>query len=88
VVAMLAEDNRPPAHLGVTHWSAWLLAEHQSGTSLPGMIDLPFWSSLTSESDTLPPSAGHDQDFDVPSLTSAETDGRTPMITRLPASGL
>jgi hypothetical protein len=85
---MLAEDNRPPAHLGVTHWSAWLLAEHQSGTSLPGMIDLPFWSSLTSESDTLPPSAGHDQDFDVPSLTSAETDGRTPMITRLPASGL
>jgi hypothetical protein len=52
------------------------------------MIDLPFWSSLTSEFDTPPPSAGHDQDFDVPSLTSAGAGGRTPMITRLPASGL
>jgi hypothetical protein len=68
---MLAEDGRPPAHLGVTHWSARLLAEHQSGTPLPGMIDLPFWSSLTSESDTPPPSAGRNQDFDVPSPTSA-----------------
>ena len=27
VVATLAEDGRPPAHLGVTHWSARLLAE-------------------------------------------------------------
>jgi transposase len=26
VVATLAEDGRPPAHLGVTHWSARLLA--------------------------------------------------------------
>jgi transposase len=26
VVAILAEDGRPPAHLGVTHWSARLLA--------------------------------------------------------------
>jgi transposase len=27
VVATLAEDGRPPAHLGVTHWSARLLAD-------------------------------------------------------------
>jgi transposase len=27
VVATLADDGRPPAHLGVTHWSARLLAE-------------------------------------------------------------
>jgi len=26
VVATLADDGRPPAHLGVTHWSARLLA--------------------------------------------------------------
>jgi hypothetical protein len=28
VVATLAADGRPPAHLGVTHWSARLLADH------------------------------------------------------------
>ena len=26
-VATLADDGRPPAHLGVTHWSARLLAD-------------------------------------------------------------
>jgi hypothetical protein len=35
VVAVLAEGGRRPARLGVTHWSARLLAEHQSGRS-PG----------------------------------------------------
>ena len=28
VVATLAEDGRPPARLGVTHWSARLLGRH------------------------------------------------------------
>jgi hypothetical protein len=28
VVATLADEGRPPEHLGVTHWSARLLADH------------------------------------------------------------
>jgi hypothetical protein len=60
----------------------------QLGSLSPNMIDLPIWPSLTAEFDGPPPNAVHNQHLDVPSLTSARTDDRTPLIARLPASGL
>src|SRR4030095_15422743 len=63
VVATLADDGRPPAHLGVTHWSARLLGA-ELGISFASVArirrkwDLPPWRvqsfkfSTDPESDT------------------------------------
>jgi transposase len=59
VVATLADDGRPPAHLGVTHWSARLLAEQlQIGFASVARIwrkwDLQPWRTETFKFSTDP----------------------------------
>ena len=59
VVATLADDGRPPAHLGVTHWSARLLGEQlQIGFASVARIwrkwDLQPWRTETFKFSTDP----------------------------------
>jgi hypothetical protein len=88
VVAVLAEDGRWPAHFGRDPLVSPAAGRTPVGEVSPGHDRSNVVVVAYSEFDTPPSSAGHDQGFDVPPLTSADTDGRTSMITRLPASGL